>query len=313
VAFFDWEHRLKDFKAGVDADQAERQAWSDSIASYESGLEDERMSGEVDDEIEEQGNSWIQRQDILETLSGQVAEEIERRKLIQGGSYPFEIVSNSLVYKKSTTGVYEFCLAAAFNPTGNAQPDVSVSAMFEYVARDALKGFFGPNTEAFRVGWPAYSFESRGSRPKEFIEALHARCHEFKWNPREDHPIDPDPKFLKDIGLDVVAWKPWPDKRLAQFFALAQCACGKSDLDGKSLDICIERLNLWLRPVSHAKPVKCFFAAHHIPNDIHLYDFSGTAGIVFDRARISALAEANAVIFMDSGFDYHSMANFASS
>lgn len=182
----------------------------DSSATIDDGLVDERVSGILDDALVEQGNSWEERQDAIEELSGSVAEEIERRRLTLQDAYPFVVVSNSLTYRPSATGVYEFCLAASINPTGTASEQYSASAIFEYITRDTLVNFLGPGTRAVRTGWPAYASENRGTSPKAFFKALHEKCGEFKWNPQEDHPDDPPNTLLKDAGLDVVAWKPWP-------------------------------------------------------------------------------------------------------
>jgi hypothetical protein len=258
--------------------------------------------------------SWEERQDFIEELSGSVAEEIERRRVILQNAYPFEVVSNSLIYRPSVTGVYEFCLAASINPTGAASDQYRASAVFEYITRDILVNFFGPGTRAIRTGWPAYESENRGTSPKEFFEALHEECGEFKWSPQEDHPVDPPNTLLKDVGLDVVAWKPWPDNRLAQFFALAQCACGKNDIHSKSGDASFSRLGKWLRPIYHATPIRCLFCAHHLPNQPWLYELSGEAGLVFDRARIALLAESNAAAMQShEGIDYHAMASIYAS
>lgn len=106
-------------------------------------------------------------------------------------------------------------------------------------------------------------------------------------------------------------WKPWPDGRQGLFFALGQCACGKNDVNvNKGRELSMTRLANWLRPVSHATPLRCFLAAHHIPNSIALCELSGEAGIVFDRARIALIAESftDSVLNSAEKIDYHKMA-----
>jgi hypothetical protein len=298
VDWEDWSLRLRQFNAGLDADQVEREAIRVGLTSIEFGTEDERTSGMVDDALETAGNSWAERQEVLETLSGAVADEVHRRADMMGNAYPFAISDGALEYAQSKTGVYEFCLAASSNPTGEAQGYPRASAVFEYIARDVIAVHIGGG-QGFRTGAPVYASEARGSTTKETFAALHAQCGEFRWNPNPNFPNEPSHVDLKDAGLDVVVWKPWPDRRNAHLFVLGQCACGKNDVGiSKARELSLVRLNNWLRPVSYAHPVRAFLAAHHIPNSMQLYELSGEGGIVFDRARIALIAE-NAVEFMN--------------
>ena len=307
-----WTERHKAFSASLDADQVERRAMLEGLANIEAGLEDERISGFIDDQLEDEGNSWGERQAVLESLSGSVAEEIMRRVELMNEAYPFVVSGGSLSYRRSITGVYEVCLAAASNPKGAAVGKPHASTLFEWIARDVLVLYMGTGARGFRTGWPVHASEGRGSRTKETLELLERQCGEFNWNPAPGYPHDPDPQHLKDCGLDVVVWKPLPDGRLAQIFVLGQCACGKNDINAtKGRDLSMIRLANWLRPISYAEPLRCFLVAHHIPNTIALYELSQEAGLVLDRARLAMLAESDpAVVKPAIGFDYHELAMF---
>jgi hypothetical protein len=280
-------------------------------ANLEAGIEDEKMAGVVDDALVEPGNSWAERQCVLEQISGAIAEELERRATVMKGAYPFKITKGaSLAYEPSKTGVYEFCLAAATNPTGEVAGVPKASAIFELIARDVLASHLGNGTSGFRAGAPTYEFEKRGNCARESFQALEQQCGEFHWNPEPGFPDDPSYKDLKDAGLDVVVWKPWPDGRRAHLFAIGQCACGKNDINvNKGRELSWTRLSNWLRPICYAAPLRCFFAAHHIPNTMQLYDLSKEAGIVFDRARIALIAEAHPDrVKSGEGINYHELA-----
>ena len=289
-----WQERHKQFKAALDADQVEAQAMLAGAANIEAGIEDERMAGVVDDELIENGNSWEERQVVLEGMSGAVAEEVQRRSIMMKAAYPFRITKGGgLSYRRSHTGVYEFCLAAALNPTGEATGALKASAIFELIARDVLASHLGKGTKGFRTGAPSYDFEKRGNSARDTFIELEKQCGEFRWCPQADFPIDPPFNHLRDIGLDIVVWKPWHDGRQGQLFALGQCACGKNELSkSKGRDLSLKRLGTWLRPICHATPLRCFFVAHHIPNTLELYEMSKDAGVVFDRARIALVAES---------------------
>src|SRR5262245_42028312 len=101
------------------------------VAHIETGIEDEKMAGVVDDALIEPGNSWEERQCILESLSGAIAEEVQRRADVMRDAYPFEITKEkALSYRPSKTGIYEFCLAVARNPTGDQVELPKASAIF---------------------------------------------------------------------------------------------------------------------------------------------------------------------------------------
>lgn len=306
-----WEERYKQFKAALAADQVEAQAMLAGAASIDAGIEDERMDGVVDDALMENGNSWGERQVVLENLSGAIAEELERRSTIMKDAYPFEMTKRgSLSYRPSQTGVYEFCLAAALNPTGEVEGAPKASAIFEMIARDTLASYLGDGTRGFRAGAPSYDFEKRGNSARETFLALERQCGEIQWCPEAGFPEEPAFKHLRDVGLDIVVWKPWSDGRLGQLFVLGQCACGKNDVNAsKGREASLDRLRTWLRPVCHAAPLRCFFVAHHIPNTLQLYEISKDAGVVFDRARMALVAESSAArVKSREGIDYHQMA-----
>lgn len=311
----DWKQRHKQFAAALDADQVERRAMLNGASNIEAGIQDERTAGVVDDALVEKGNSWSERQILLENLSGSASEELGRRAQLMNSSYPFVLKNGAVKYAPSKTGVYEFCLAVARNPKGITDGVPKASAVFEFISRDILALHFGQGTHGFRTGAPIYGFEQRGNCTKSTFETLNHRCGEFRWNPAPGFPDEPSHQDLKDAGLDVVVWKPWPDGRQALFFALGQCACGKNDINvNKGRELSLKRLTNWLRPVSHATPLRCFLTAHHIPNSAFLHELSGEAGIVFDRARISLIAESAAEFLAKSPekMDFHKMANLYS-
>jgi hypothetical protein len=306
-----WKERHKQFKSALDADQVEAQAMLGGAANLEVGIEEVRMVGVVDDELIEDGNSWGERQVVLEDLTGAIALEVQRRSLMMKVAYPFEITKGGgLSYRPSNTGVYEFCLAVARNPAGEAAGAPKASVIFELMARDVLASFFGNGTRGFRAGAPSCTFENRGNSARETFLELQKQCGEFQWCPEAGFPEEPTFQHLRDAGLDIVAWKPWPDGRLAQLFAIGQCACGKNDVDAsKGRELSMGRLGIWLRPICHATPIRCFFVAHHIPNTLQLYEISKDAGVVFDRARMALIAESSRERVMSrEGIDYHQMA-----
>lgn len=292
-----WELRRVQFAAAHDADQAERRAILVGAASMEDTALDERISSELEAEETPPAAAlpdW-ERQDIqTEGLVGAALEEVERRLEMMEEAYPFELVEGRLIYRPSATGVYETCLAASLGPTSTAEDFPKPTVTFEWIARDTLKLYLGNGSDGFRTGWPSDRREARPRGTTKLFQELHAKCGEFLWRPRSYLPVRPKPRHLKDAGLDVVVWKHFGDGRMSILFALAQCACGRTDWETKVADLDLKRLANWFEGPTIAEPVRCFFVPFHIPNHAHLKEISGYAGVIFDRARIAMLAEANA-------------------
>lgn len=308
----DFENQAIDSIAAIDADQVERQALRLGISNADFGLSDDRIAGSIDDAITNSGNDWEQRQLLLEEKTGRIIEEIERRKKVMGISYPFDVTGQSVRYSPSKLGVYEFCLVASGSPTKRLEGGPPASVVFEWISRDALKAYFGAFSKGFRTGWPRVKkYEQRGARAKQTYELLNRESGDFTWAPKSPmFSNDPLPRYLKDIGLDVVVWIPHLDKRASQFVALAQCGCGKNDVStSKARQLSRERLRNWLNPLTAAEALRCFMLAHHVPNDSQLYELSTDGGVVFDRARIALIAE-NSEESMKSpeGLDYWELA-----
>jgi hypothetical protein len=124
--------------------------------------------------------------------------------------------------------------------------------------------------------------------------------------------VRPKPRDLKDAGLDVVVWKDFGDGRTSILFALAQCACGRTDWETKVADLNLRRLANWFEGPTIAEPLRCFFVPFHIPNHAHLKEISGFAGVILDRARIAMVAEADVAavqsIRADALIDYRKTA-----
>lgn len=143
-----------------------------------------------------------------------------------------------------------------------------------------------------RTGWPSDPGEPRPARFRQVVERLHELTGEWVWSPDPTLPDDPDPRDVKDEGLDIFVWKEVPDKRPGKLFVLGQCACG-NDYPTKfhDIDANFEKLKKWVKPLSYATPLRAFATPRHIPNGAYFADVNHQAGLTFDRARIALLAE----------------------
>jgi hypothetical protein len=285
--------RNADFEAGLNADQVEFRAILTGASAFEEGIREERWSGQLLPGEQAARPLWAQQQEAVEELSGDIAEEIDRRFLLLGKHYPFERTGTGLRHRPSTTGVYEFCLAVTNASNLTTGEFARLPAAFEILARDALQSYLGAGSRGLRTGWPREAADGLPSRAKQIFGRVHSQTGEWKWQPQHGRPDDPSPTHVKDLGLDVLVWKAMPDSRIGQLFLVAQCACGTTNWTHKWRDLDLTELRTWLRPLTFAPPVRCYCVPFHIGNTATLQDVSSKAGLTLDRARLALIAEAN--------------------
>ncbi len=292
-----WENRRLDERIAEDADQAEFVAIKYDSCNLEAGTFDDRIADALDDyEVRDPKEvaKWAAEDIKFDNATSEIAIEIQRRAELLGANYPFALNGNQLVYRRSDTLVYEFCLAVSESPSLKEDAYARLPVAFERLVRDVLICFLGPGAEGFRTGWPGDAHEDRPPRFKALITKLHestGKC-EWHWCPDAGLPNDPEPQDIKDEGLDVVVWKAIADKRGGRLFLLGQCACGGSyatkyyDIDQQ-----FHKLSKWVKPLSWASPVRVFSTPRHIPNNDHFAQVNREAGLTIDGVRLTLIAE----------------------
>lgn len=293
-----WETRRQDDRIATNADQTEFAAVRYGSCNLDAGTFDDRIAESLDDyEVYDPRGlpAWAAKDAALDNAVSDIGMEIRRRHEILNGTYPFAIDGNRLVYKRSPTLVYEFCLAVSQSSSLSEGDFARLPRAFERLVRDVLVHFCGPGTQGMRTGWPCDSHEPRPARFRDLVRRLHDATGEWFWSPDTDKPVDPEPRDVKDEGLDVVVWKAVPDKRPGKLFLLGQCACG-NDYGTKFYDIdsSFAKLAKWIKPISYVPPIRVFSTPRHIPNIAYFKDVNREAGFTLDRTRIVLLAEQGA-------------------
>ena len=269
-----------------DADQTELDALCTGQAIFDQGLYDEVIADAMDDfRPNDTANlpEWEQHDLQQDDAVGGLIEVIEQRETLLGTRYPFRLSANSLEYHHSETRVYEFCLLAS-TTTERDNPDLA--RIFEHLATLLSRRYLGPEGRAEHIGWP------RENRPRfrEGANRIHQHSSgEWVWGPEPGLPDDPLPRDVKDEGLDFAAWIHHLDDRPGHIFLLGQCACG-DNWPNKLTELSIERLRRWFHPMCHVPATRAFCTPFHITNQ-RLIEASKQAGIVFDRIRLTLLAE----------------------
>lgn len=281
------------------ADQAELSALLNDSAPVGCGIIDERLSGVDDDytgdpSIATQG--W-ERDKAFEEAANSATSEIDRRAGLLNEHYPFERRGSRLVYRGSPSGLYEYMLCLSLSDSYSAGRKAIATRTFEAVSCLAAEAYLGDDAASYRMGWP----RKKGS-PTSFqgcVNELHTKagqhCGEWVWGPKQQNPQDPSSVFVKEQGLDVVAWKKSIDGRAGQLYLLGQCACGKNwDSDNKLNDLNFKMLHEWISEISNVSPIRAIFTPRHALDE-RLPFLSRHGGLVFDRIRITLLGTRQAM------------------
>ncbi len=168
--------------------------------------------------------------------------EMARRASLLGDRYPFRVHGEYAVQALSEAPTTTYATLVLMAPGSAVREflhpatDDDMAVIFENVTAEASAGIWGEAGRALRFGWP-----SDIGRPPEFdlaIRWLAERIgvplgHGYR-QPRR-----------KDGGVDVVAWRPFPDGRSGLPVVLVQCTL-QENLLAKGMDIDTRLWGSWL-------------------------------------------------------------------
>lgn len=289
---YSWSRRVALMEDAKNADDAEAEAIRQNTVATAVSMHDERIAEELEPEggdltrIEEQLAADVE----LDSLSGRILEEIQRRIDLLGQHYPFRLDNGSLTYTPSETGVYEFCLAISTAPSLTTGDFVELARYFEILAGDVVCNYLGEGSRFIRSGAPAYPPGAPITTFKGAIDHLHEQTGEWAWSPEDD--AEPDLDFIKDEGMDFVVWKSL-DRRKGRLFVLGQCACGMTDWHSKTDDLNLTRLSRWVRNLPPVTPVRAFATPHNVTAAKVFGTLARYAGLAFDRIRLTTIANSD--------------------
>lgn len=284
----EYKNRQLARRIATNADQSEIKAIQKGSALAEDGFYDDKVSGATDDYANDDLgdiSAWQKHDLELDSAAGDILNEITRRKDLMGESYPFQIAGAQLTYTPSRSGFYEYCLAICSAPSITSGEYVNLPRRFERVSAYLVQCFLGDNSAHMHVGTPRDS--DIGSKFFDAMKKLHEATQEWVWNSMKGLPDEIE--STGDEGLDFVVWKNTPDGRAGKLFVIGQCACG-DDWNDKFHDLTLERIGRWFHPYTYVPPVRAFTIPYHL-SDMNLLDATNQAGLVFDRARLTLIAE----------------------
>lgn len=229
-------------------------------------------------QIHDWAREWCQLSDIQVALA---LEVMVSRKVLVGSSYPFDINEIAVIkLNEQIPGAYVLLLfLSRSNSTFSWQsstPNEEEILVFEELTATASKNFLGEGAESVPFGWP-----SKHGRPKEFHLAIGWLAQKMNLQ----IGIAFRPPRRKDGGVDVVAWKSFPDKRSGFPIFLIQSTLQR-DFLSKSRDIDLRLWSGWLQ--LDRDPIIVLA----IPKTIaygELWNEISANSIILDRIRISPL------------------------
>jgi len=204
------------------------------------------------------------------------------------GSYPF-VVSPFAVraLPSATSSPYAALLLLTSGSVArqllSASSTQEMEVLFERIAEGALAQLWGPAGRAVRFGWP-----SDVGRPPEFPAAIQWLANQL------GVPVGGGyrPPIRKDGGVDVIAWRAFPDGRAGFPVVLAQCTL-QADLITKASDVEPRVWASWLR--MDVDPVTVLVVPQTIGDD-RLWGQLALRGMVLERTRLAGLMGPEAEI-----------------
>lgn len=262
---------------------------NDIIREIRRGGTTDALAGEEDkDDDVDEGS------DDSERIAESAFDVIERRDRACRGSYPFHLsVDGGSIepVEDSELALYSFLLLLSVfglksGPTGSFP-----ERTFEDLCAAAAASYLGgPNgtAEGLAFGFPR-RYEARGFGPA--LLNLYKRLGVGDLKPGKE--LEELSKSEKDSGIDVIAWRHFPDREPGQLIAFGQCAVGWTDWKEKA-----SALNpgafcrKWLRVGPPSDPVPMYFIPFDPPRGEKWRHLAAdVGGVVFDRQRIAYLLQ----------------------
>jgi len=248
-------------------------------------------------ENEEERENQIEESSSSEIVS-QVFDEINNRITASTDGYPFKLVDGTVIKKK--TGYvkflpYTFCLLLSYyGPDkleyGSEWKKDRMAKKFEELSGNVIKGLLKNKKLKSTVkifGYPRrWKGKNTNPRFKTALEKICIGCGEMKPVQRATSTE------AKDGGLDVIAWKKFPDQLQGGFVFAWQCCIGQN-WTGKLGEV-DDFFNWYI--CDSTQKIKGIFIPH-LPdlitdiNKEHWLRNTLRSGMIFNRSRIALLAE----------------------
>lgn len=258
---------------------------ADQDSSYQDLVAELRRAGTLDaltDRDAEDSGSELSQQ-----LADDAFAQLDIRAKSCGTGYPFEIDAQVVRTRvpNPAESPYVFMLLLKSFGVGKHPRGVSSATVFEELATAASDRYLGgpeSGSKSYHFGFP------RRTTPAGFRDALDELCKEL--NEGGGAKSRPSRRNQKDAKLDLVAWKPFLDRRNGKIIVFGQCAAG-DNWDTKASELSpMQFTGMWMNASRLAfTPIVFFFLPRCI--DDEEFDSISMIGntVPFDRCRIASM------------------------
>jgi hypothetical protein len=205
---------------------------------------------------------------------------VSRRAALLGDAYPFR--TGVGVAAREDASEYPWTallLMSADSPVRPPSEFGLAAAALERITARAVSEIYGPETEALRFAWP-----SDEGRPQEFGSAIRWLATRMGVTPGDAYR----PPYAKDGGVDVVAWRPFPDRRSGFPVMLIQCTIERS-YEHKAKDIDLPVWSGYLR--LDVAPATALAIPEVVPSG-EAWNALAARTVIMDRTRLVTLGAA---------------------
>lgn len=211
---------------------------------------------------------------------------MRRRAELLGSRYPFEAHEWAVRAAPDEAHGSPYSALVLLTPGGavrqllHRSPTTEMAVVFERITERAVARLWGPEGRALRFGWP-----SDVGRPPEFPLAVPWLAAKLGLQVGAGYR----PPRRKDGGVDVVGWRPFPDRRSGFPIILVQCTL-QADILAKARDVDARLWASWL--VMDDEPA----TALAVPQTISAgtgWDELALHGTVFERLRLTGLVPSD--------------------
>lgn len=204
-----------------------------------------------------------------------------RRAQLVGPGYPFAVAHGASAKREALASPWAaWLLMSPESPARDSIALAEAAQLHECLTRQACADLYGPESQAVRFGWP-----SEDGRPREFPDAVKWLAGRMGVTPGASFR----PPRAKDGGVDVVAWRPFPDGRSGFPVLLVQCTIER-DYPHKAADIDTRVWSGWL--ALDVDPGTALAIPSVVPAG-EAWNALAARTVVLDRIRLAALMGAD--------------------
>ena len=256
-------------------------------------LLDEDHSASVEDLTSKLKLEYADQESKIENLRTDVSSELISRARKIGDAYPFVFNGKLLKIKNIRTyrnqWAYLFCLLISYIGLEKGSSELKIwdtkeiSSLFEKLCTLVAQNFLSNkkvDAKSLQFGAPRTLWKAEHQSFKKALEFLKLALNEgtIKGSPTTNR--------RKDAGLDVIAWRPFPDNRTNKLFLLGQCAAGN---DFKSKRRELQDFSQYYS--LEVGIIYSFFIPHEVDEADWSYFYYPDIGILFDRSRVAFYAQ----------------------